>query len=115
VSELLRQQQLFTANVGKLILYAYQMGYDLTFGEAWRTPEQAALNAAKGIGIKGSLHVDRLAVDFNLFRGDRYLPQSQDHAELGRFWKTLHPLNRWGGDFKKRDGNHYSMEWEGRK
>lgn len=108
------QQSLFVRLVGLLIEHAYQLGYELTFGEAWRTPEQAARNAMAGIGTRNSLHVDRLAVDFNLFRGGRYLSDSKDHAELGDYWKSLHPLCRWGGDFAKPDGNHYSMTRDGR-
>ena len=113
----LRQQQsIFVLLVAQLILHAYKQGYQLTFGEAWRTPEQAKLNAARGTGISASLHIDRLAIDLNLFRDGKFLSDSSDHKALGDYWKSLHPLCRWGGDFKpKPDGNHYSMEWGGRK
>jgi len=110
------KQRIFAYHVGLLIAWAYQRGYHLTFGDAYRSPEQAALNAQAGIGIAGSLHTHRLAVDLNLFRDGRYLTASEDHQPLGHYWKSLHALNRWGGDFKPRpDGNHYSMEHEGRK
>jgi len=108
------QQSLFVRLVGLLIERAYQLGYELTFGEAYRTPEQAARNAIMGIGTRNSLHVERLAVDFNLFRDGQFLSDSRDHAELGEYWKSLHPLCRWGGDFPKPDGNHYSMTRGGR-
>lgn len=107
------KQRLFTRNIGKLIAFAYEAGYELTFGEAHRTPEQAALNAKKGSGIARSLHIERLAVDLNLFKDGQFLSASEDHAPLGEYWKSLHPLNRWGGDFKRKDGNHYSMEHGG--
>lgn len=42
------KQQLFTIMVANLIHWAEEHGYRLTFGEAYRTPEQAALNAKKG-------------------------------------------------------------------
>ena len=42
------KQQLFTVMVANLIHWAEEHGYRLTFGEAYRTPEQAALNAKKG-------------------------------------------------------------------
>jgi hypothetical protein len=115
------QQSLFVQLVAALIQHAYERGYELTFAEAYRTPEQAALNAAKGSGISRSLHCDRLAIDLNLFRDGKWLQTSEAHAPIGAFWKSLHPLCRWGGDFKtatglpKPDGNHYSMEYEGRK
>jgi hypothetical protein len=110
------KQRLFTHNIARLILWAYEQGFELTLSEAYRTPEQAELNAKSGKGIANSLHTQRLAVDLNLFRGDRWLQFSEQHRPLGDYWKTLHPLNRWGGDFRPRpDGNHYSMEHEGVK
>lgn len=108
------RQRIFTNNVSKLIMWAYWQGYELTFGEAYRTQEQANLNAAAGKGISNSLHMDRLAIDLNLFRDGQYLSTSADHKPLGEFWVTLHPDNRWGGNFSKPDGNHYSMTYNGR-
>lgn len=106
----------FTSAIADLIRWAYMRGYTLTFGEAWRTPEQAKLNAASGKGISTSLHIDRLAIDFNLFRDGKWLSRTEDHAELGAYWKTLHSAARWGGDFKTRpDGNHYSFTPDGRR
>jgi hypothetical protein len=107
------KQRLFTQLVGKLIDWAYAQGYELTFAEAYRTPEQAALNAQSGAGISNSLHMKRLAVDLNLFHDGAYLSHSEDHRPLGEFWKSLHPLCRWGGDFSRPDGNHYSLTHEG--
>jgi hypothetical protein len=110
-----QQQRIFTRNVGLLIGYAYRQGYELSLGEATRSKEQAALYAAAGIGTANSLHIDRLAIDLNLFRAGRYLVTTAAHKPLGDYWKGLHPLNRWGGDWAKSDGNHYSMEYRGRK
>ena len=103
----LRQKQsLFVRLVGLLIEHAYRSGFELTFAEAYRTPEQAAANAAAGTGIARSLHTQRLAIDLNLFRAGRFLANTEDHRPLGEWWEALHPLCRWGGRF--RDGNHYS-------
>lgn len=110
-----QKQRLFTRYVGMLIAWAYKNGYELTFGDAFRSPEQAALNAASGKGIANSLHGKRLAVDFNLFVSGKYITDSTPYKPLGEYWKTLDPLCRWGGDFKKPDGNHFSMEHEGIK
>lgn len=109
------KQRLFVRLVGQLIGHAYAAGYGLTFGDAYRDPKQAAQNAAAGIGISNSLHCVRLAVDFNLFRDGQYLTASEAHRPLGEYWKGLHPLCRWGGDFSKPDGNHYSLEHDGRR
>jgi hypothetical protein len=109
-----QKQRIFTLNVARLIVWTYNEGYTLSFAEAYRTPEQAALNARKGSGIARSLHMVRLAVDLNLFKDGKWLNKSEDFAPLGAMWKRLHPLNRWGGDFKSRpDGNHFSMTHEG--
>lgn len=110
---LLEKQQRFTQMVGELISWAYQQGYKLTFGEAYRTPEQAALNAAKGTGISKSLHQHRLAVDLNLFIYGVYQTESISYLPLGEYWKILDPKNSWGGDFSKPDGNHFSTEHNG--
>jgi hypothetical protein len=107
------KQSLHVVLVAKLIQWATEQGYEFSWAEAWRTPEQAELNAKKGVGIRNSLHGDRLAVDLNLFRGGRFLTGTEDHRPLGEYWESLHPLARWGGRFK--DGNHYSIEHEGRK
>ena len=109
------RQRLFVQLVAKLIEFAYEAGYGLTFGETYRTPEQAMLNAQKGTGIAHSLHTLRLAIDFNLFKDGVYLTDSESHQPLADYWKTLHPDCAWGGDFPKRDGNHYSLSWEGIK
>lgn len=107
------KQRIFTRNIAFLIEWAYKEGYELSFAEAYRTPAQAELNAKNGTGISTSLHISRLAVDLNLFKDKKYLRKTSDHEALGLFWESLHELNRWGGRFN--DGNHYSMEHQGRK
>jgi hypothetical protein len=110
----LRQMQsLFVRLVADLIREGTAQGFEFTFGEAWRTPEQAARNAAAGIGSRNSLHIDRLAIDLNLFRAGQFLTSTEAHRPLGEWWEKRHPLCRWGGRFN--DGNHYSLEWQGRK
>lgn len=103
--KLSERQQVFARNVARLILYMAESNYACTFGEAYRTPEQAALNAKKGIGIAKSLHCKRLAVDLNLFKDGVYLSDTESHRPFGEWWEALDPMNRWGGRFK--DGNHY--------
>jgi len=108
-----RLQEEFAQSVARLIQKASQLGYGVTFGEAYRTPEQAALNAAKGSGISNSLHTERLAIDLNLFKDGMYITDDQGHRTLGVWWKTLGPKYRWGGDFKTKDFNHYSISPDG--
>lgn len=106
-------QEEFAISAARLILKAKELGYGVTFGEAWRSPEQAALNAAKGTGISNSLHTERLAIDLNIFKNGVYLTDGTGHRELGVWWKTLGPMYRHGGDFKKPDHNHYSITPDG--
>jgi hypothetical protein len=106
-----QKQRKFTRMIADLIIYAYKQGYELSFGEAYRTPEQAALNAKKGTGIANSLHSDRLAVDFNLFKDGHYLTSTESHRKLGEYWESIG--GTWGGRFG--DGNHYSLAHAGKK
>lgn len=110
------KQRLFTKLVGQLIDWSYKNGYELTLGDAYRSPEQAALNAQKGSGISNSLHTQRLAIDLNLFINGVYQPDSKAYKPLGDFWKSLDAGCCWGGDFQARqDGNHFSITWNGVK
>ncbi|KAB7698800.1 MAG: M15 family metallopeptidase [Plesiomonas sp.] len=107
-----QKQQRFTVMVGKLIAWAESRGYGLTFGEAYRSPEQAKANAQKGSGIANSLHCSRLAVDFNLFINGVYQERTEAYLPLGEYWESLG--GAWGGRFKTRpDGNHFSLEHNG--
>ena len=68
MSTLRNKQSRFAKDIAQFILWIYDQGYEITLGEAYRTPEQAEINAQKGIGIKNSLHTKRLAIDINLFK-----------------------------------------------
>jgi hypothetical protein len=118
----LREQRcLFTLLTARLIFWAFEQGYQIAYGEVKRSAEQAKANAADGVGISNSLHLLGLAVDFDLYVDGVYQTRSEAHAAIGAHWKCLHPLARWGGDFKdakgrpRPDGNHYSLEWQGVK
>lgn len=101
-------QQLFASDVVKLMLFMESKGFKYTFGETYRTQEQAALYAQQGKGIKDSLHCKRLAIDINLFsENGEFLTEAIDHQPFGIYWEKLSPMNRWGGKFKTCDGNHY--------
>ena len=99
----------FVQDVGRLIAWVYEHPtWALTFGEAQRPPEVAAIYAAQGRGIAKSLHIDRLAIDLNLWMDGIWRPETEAHAPLGVYWEALRPSkNRWGGRFKKPDGGHY--------
>lgn len=104
-------QRVFAYMVGRLLTWIYDNNYEVTFGEAYRTPEQAALNAKSGAGISNSLHTKRLAIDLNLFINDVYQADSAAYRPLGLYWESIG--GSWGGRFSKPDGNHFSLPWEG--
>lgn len=91
------KQSEFVRKVALLISFAYEQGYELTFGDAY---------AATGHNI-ASFHYKRLAIDLNLFRDETYLTLTSDHLPLGEFWESIG--GSWGGRFKNPDGNHYSF------
>jgi len=89
--------------VADLIIFAYDNGYELTFGDAY---------VSTRTGHKPrSLHYDRLAIDLNLFKDGRWLEGTEDHQLLGEYWESMG--GTWGGRFG--DGNHYSLAHGNRK
>ena len=108
-------QKEFTVTIAELVLWAYENGYELTYGDAYRDPRVFGEVGEKvSYSHPKSAHKKRLAVDFNLFteEGD-YLTKTEDYAPLGRYWEKLHTSARWGGRFG--DGNHFSFEHQGIK
>ena len=101
------RQRLFTKLVPRLIDKIFESGDECTLGEVYRSPETATAYEKMKVGIKKSLHIKRLAIDLNLFKGGEYIVDTEAHRPYGEYWESLHPSNRWGGRFK--DGNHYEM------
>ncbi len=120
MTSLREKQSAFVFLVAKLIEYAYANGYELTFGEAQRSHEEALRLWHLGAGILDSLHIIRLAIDLNLFKNGIYLTKTEEYEPLGVFWESLSTADYkccWGGRFPspKQDGNHFSIEHEGVK
>ena len=96
------QQKEFTLNIAKLILYAYDNNYTLSFGEAYRPQEMQVLYFKQGkTKTLNSLHKERLAVDFNIFLNGILTYNFMDIKKLGVYWCSLSDFNVWGGDFNK--------------
>jgi hypothetical protein len=103
----LRQKQSeFVKCVVLLLVYAHSLGYEITFGDAYRDPRVK-------YGHPRSTHRKRLAIDLNLFIKGAYQTGKRGHDKLGAFWVKLNPLARWGGSFG--DYNHYSFKHNGVK
>jgi|SRR3972149_9618391 len=112
------KQRKFTLMVMRLIDYAYAHGYELTFGEAYRTEEQQRLYVNQGLSkTMNSKHREKLAVDFNLFKEGKYLSDGNAYRTLGEFWESIG--GRWGGRFGVKieeysikvgwDANHFEV------
>ena len=99
---LVTKQGQFAQMIARLILHADALGYVVTFGDAYRSPDVSH-------GHPNSLHKMRLAVDFNLFIDGKYKTDSMAYLQLGRYWESIG--GTWGGRFE--DGNHFSLEHEG--
>lgn len=97
-------QVTFAKMVPQLIERAFELGYEVTLGDAYRDPRCP-------YGHPRSLHRSRLAIDLNLFRDHEYLTSTEDHRELGEWWESLG--GTWGGRFN--DANHYSYAFDGMK
>lgn len=107
-------QEEFAQAVAKLIQRAPELGYTVTLGEAWRTPQQAQWDHDHHTGILHSLHMERLAIDLNFFKDGNYIEDGSQLADIGAWWKGLGPTYRWGGDFTHLpDGNHFSITPDG--
>jgi len=100
-----KEQAAFAQDIATFISYIHSKGYYCTFGEAWRSHEQAEIYAHEGKGIVNSLHCERLAFDLNLYSPEgKYLKEAKDYAPFGRYWCSLNKKNRWGGCFHDHTG-----------
>lgn len=108
-------QEEFAQSAALLIQKAKEMGYGVTLGPAFREPEQAAADAAAGTGILRSLHCERLAIDLNFFKEGQWIKDGSRLHDIGAWWKSLGESYRWGGDFKRVDGNHFSITPDGKR
>lgn len=113
---LIEKQKIFSSLVATLIHQCGVFGYEVTLGEVHRSKEEAERLASVGLGIKNSLHTQRLAIDINLFKDGKYLKKTADYEKLGIWWEMLSTNEyqcHWGGRFG--DGNHFSIGHGGRK
>ena len=109
------KQRLFARLTGLLIEWAYQNGYELTTGDGYRDPRVFGPYGEKlGYGGSKSNHKLRLAHDWNLFINGEYMTKTEDYAPLGEYWESLHELCEWGGSGTRYDGNHFSLNHQGR-
>ena len=106
VMTLRENQSKFARMAAELILKAYELGYEVTLGDAYRdTRLHGEFGVKKAYGAAKSFHKLRLAIDLNLFKDGKFLTTTEDHRQLGEWWESKG--GTWGGRFK--DANHYSL------
>lgn len=108
----LREKQTkFICMVADLISWADAQGLIITGGELQRTKEQQQLYVKQGKSqTMNSKHIDKLAIDLNLFSSQgKYLTSVEAYKPLGEYWKSLDPENNvWGGDWTSfKDAVHF--------
>ena len=111
--KLSEKQRAFTRMIADLIWYAYDAGYELTFGDAYRDPRvHGELGKKKSYSSASSNHKIRLAVDLNLWVNGEYITTSEHKAwdDLHNYWESLGGAKR-----IKDDANHFSLEHWGRR
>ena len=104
------EQREFTIKIAELIMWAYEQGYQISLGDAYRDKRVHGDYGVKvGYGHPRSFHKKRLAIDLNLFKANAqnqmvYLTDGESHRPLGEKWESMG--GTWGGRFN--DSNHYS-------
>ena len=96
-----QRQEEFSEKLALLITHIYSKGYKIRMGDV----------LAKDGHKPNSNHYIKLAADLNLFKDGKYLTRTEDHLQFGEYWESIG--GSWGGRFN--DGNHYSLEWQGRR
>lgn len=91
----------------------------MRFAEGYVGDTDGADGDHDGPHMEGGAHYHKLAQDFDFFlveMGSSRLHLDKDHPfwhECGEFWLSLHPFCRWGGHFKVKDYDHFSLEHNG--
>ena len=102
MSELRDKRVRFTLCLGILVNFIMSRGYECAIAPDGETH------------MTGSLHFVGLAKDFAIYKDGEYLKTTEDYEFAGKFWKSLSPDFRWGGDFMLPDGNHFSCTYQGK-
>ena len=98
---LVAEQDIFLSDVARLISKAHDLGFQISAGEMWRTPEQQKIYFDSGRSkTMDSNHIKRLAVDLNFFKDGKLIGDKGTLQPIGEWWESLNPQNRWGGSWR---------------
>lgn len=96
-----QQQQAFSRDVLLLFTFLHVRGFQVRIGEAYRTKEQQALHVKAGRSQTfNSMHLKKCAIDLHIFKNSIWLQNKEELQEIGDFWESLSPQNRWGGNWE---------------
>lgn len=106
---LVAEQATFLDHVCALVSKAKELGFVVTGGELYRTPEQQQIYVKTGRSkTMNSYHLKRLAVDLNFFREGKLCYDKVALQPLGDFWESLDAKNSWGGNWSSfKDVPHF--------
>lgn len=106
---LVAEQAAFLLDACKLIEFATAQGFQVTGGELFRTAEQQEIYIRSGRSqTMNSNHLRRLAIDLNFLQGGALCYDAAKLEQIGKYWESLHPKNRWGGRWKSfKDLPHF--------
>ena len=107
------KQSVFALLIAQLIVWIYD------FHEGWEvTLAEGSVNSRRRefFHMRGSLHRKRLAQDLNIFIDGKWISDGSHPAwlEIGERWEKMHSLARWGGHFRHKDSNHFSLHHDGK-
>jgi peptidoglycan L-alanyl-D-glutamate endopeptidase CwlK len=103
-----KEQQEFTKDVARLIVFAETQEIGLTMGDAYRSEYQQAEYVRTGKSkTMNSKHCNRLAIDFNFFINGKLTYEKKDVEVLGEYWEILDSKNKWGGNWNFVDTPHF--------
>ena len=106
------KQMKFSIMVSKLITFATEQNIGITLGHAWRDVETQQRLYDKGLSrTMNSKHLDKLAIDLNVFVNKRghlvWSANTEDYEVLGDYWENKLG-GRWGGNFNNFvDAGHF--------
>ena len=123
----------FMRTLTAFLSWCFQNDYFVIGGELYRSKEQAIINSYKDAdwrkrlfsmlgmvpnnptGILNSVHRMKMAIDLFRYLNGTVSWDVDDYREMGEKWESMHPLARWGGNFRNRDAVHFSFEHGGIK
>ena len=110
------KQSAFAFALANFITWIFNEGCEVTLSEGYVGDTDAADGDYDGPHKQGGQHYLKLAQDINLFIDGKLITNAEHPAwkMLGRRWKQMDSLARWGGDWSSGDANHFSFEHEGK-